>query len=127
MNNNPTNENTADSNDAWLDELIEWAEYEYSISEEDFPRDKEALLNLTSLSLDYNALSTLPESIGNLTNLTVLNLSCNQLSTLPKSISNLINLTSFDLTCNQLRKIPKSVSNLIDEIDLRFIEEYEKN
>jgi hypothetical protein len=40
-----TNKKT--TNDAWLDELIAWAD-EKKIPEEKFPRDKEALFNLTA-------------------------------------------------------------------------------
>jgi Leucine-rich repeat (LRR) protein len=59
--------------DNWLDELIEWAD-ENGIPEEDLPRDKKKILDLTELDLSDNQLPLLPESIGNLTNLTQLNL-----------------------------------------------------
>nr|MDJ0904031.1 COR domain-containing protein [Xenococcus sp. MO_188.B8] len=64
------------------------------------------LSNLTSLDLEANQLSTLPESISKLSNLTSLNLRANQLSTLPESISKLSNLTSLILSENQIKKIP---------------------
>ncbi len=109
-------ENLAVSDNSWLNELIVWAD-EKKIPEYKFPRNKEALWNLTSLDLSYNHLGELPESIGNLMNLTSLDLSYNQLSELPESIGNLTNLTSLDLFGNA-DELPQSVSNVIEKLEL---------
>ncbi len=128
--------------DAWLDELIAWADEneikDYYFDELydcwiGFPRDKKAILNLTELHLKDNQLSKLPESIGNLTNLTTLNLGSNQLSKLPESIGNLTHLTTLDLSGNpstdlwfgpidnRLTELPESIGNLthLTRLDLR--------
>jgi hypothetical protein len=107
-------------NDAWVDELIAWAD-KNEIDEDILPRNKEALLNLTELDLSGNGLSTLPESIGNLTNLTDLDLSYNDLNTLPKSIGNLTNLNVLDLRENNVHSkyaLPESVGQLISRLNL---------
>ncbi len=101
---NRTQKTLVVNDDAWLDELIAWAdeneileygydEYEYGIYWRGFPRNKQEVLELTSLSLSKNLFSELPESIGKLLNLKVLALSDNQLIKLPISLGNLTNLT----------------------------------
>ena len=103
--------------DAWLDELIAWAD-ENNISEEQFPRDKKEILNLTGLGLHGNQLTELPESIGKLTNLTMLQLSNNQLTELPESIDKLTNLTELFLDGNQLTELPESIGKLTNLTEL---------
>jgi internalin A len=131
------------TDDAWLDELIAWAD-ENEFSQREFPRDKKDILemtelglyaiglteisesigkltNLTKLYLSHNQLTKVPESIGNLTNLTTLYLDRNQLVELPESIGNLTNLTGLYLGVNQFSKIPKSIGKLtkLTKLDLR--------
>ncbi|MGL4912344.1 MAG: hypothetical protein ACRC3Y_07920, partial [Romboutsia sp.] len=57
-------------------------------------------INLTSLNLSNNSLSTLPDSIDNLSNLSSLNLSNNKLLSLPYQIGNLSSLITLDLSDN---------------------------
>jgi len=64
------------------------------------------------LDLEYNQLTTLPESFGNLSSLEYLYLSSNQLTTLPESIGNLSSLTYLYLYDNQLTTLPESFCNL---------------
>ena len=97
--------------DAWLDELIAWAD-ENNISEEQLPRDKKAILEMTELGLYAIALTEIPESIGKLTNLTKLYLSHNQLTKIPESIGKLTNLTWLLLQDNQFTELPESIGNL---------------
>ncbi len=97
--------------DAWLDELIAWADAT-GISEESLPRDKQKILALTELWLGFNRLTTLPASLGNLTNLIYLDLRGNHLTTLPASLGNLTNLTALCLDGNQLTALPASLGNL---------------
>ena len=97
--------------DAWLYELIAWAN-KNNIPKYKFPRDKQAILALTTLYLYSNQLTELPESIGKLTNLTTLYLSSNQLTELPESIGKLTNLTYLNLFSNQLTELPESIGNL---------------
>ncbi len=112
-------DNSAVLNDEWLDELIAWAD-ENEISEEKFPRDKKAILNLERLDLSKNHLSTLPEAIGNLTNVTTLHLSRNSFSTLPESIKNLRHLTCLILYDNKLSELPEWIGNFkhLKQLDL---------
>jgi len=67
---------------------------------------------LFSLSLQYNQLTTLPESIGNLSSLKELSVWLNQLTTIPKSIGDLSSLEMLGLSSNQLTTIPESIGNL---------------
>lgn len=106
---------------AWVDELIAWAD-ENNISEKDFPRNADEILELKSLSLTFfgaapsssltSALSFIPNSIGNLTNLEYLNLVGNNLSGLPASIGSLANLRLLFMESNGLSALPESIGNL---------------
>ncbi len=106
------------SDDAWLDELIAWADKnkipDYHFKNRfwlGFPRDKQVILSLTTLMLIDNNLTTLPESIGKLINLRVLYLECNNLTALPESIGNL-DLTFLDVSNNKLTVLPESIGKL---------------
>jgi leucine-rich repeat protein SHOC2 len=76
------------------------------------------LINLTGLDLRGNELTNLPDKIGNLTNLSWLDLSGNELISLPDSIKNLTNLTTLNLGDNQLISLPDSIGNLTNLINL---------
>jgi hypothetical protein len=105
--------------DAWLDELITWADFN-KIPKEQLPRDKQEILALTTLSLGWNKLTKIPDSIGNLTNLQELNLYGNQLTEIPESIGNLTNLMTLYVWHNKLIKLPKSIGNLTNLTVLNF-------
>jgi len=64
------------------------------------------------LDLDYNQLTTLPESIAKLQNLELLNLDHNQLIILPESIAKLQNLQTLFLSSNQLTTLPEGITKL---------------
>jgi Leucine-rich repeat (LRR) protein len=63
--------------------------------------------SLKTLSLEYNQLTKLPESIGDLENLENLYLSGNQITELPTSIFKLENLTNLHLMNNPLKASEK--------------------
>jgi len=94
-----------------MERLWEWAD-DNDISDEVFPRDKEGLVNLTSLAIGHSKITKIPKEIGNLTNLTWLYLRDAQLTELPKEIGNLTNLTELYLKNNQLTELPKEIGNL---------------
>ena len=70
------------------------------------------LINLYSLDLAHNKLTTLPENICKLKKLEELGLSYNNIEVLPQSIGNLANLVSLYLNHNKLSKIPRSTGKL---------------
>jgi leucine-rich repeat protein SHOC2 len=76
------------------------------------PENIGTLSDLTCLRLYLNQLTTVPESIGNLSNLTHLHIDHNQLTSLPESIGNLSKLTHLHLYNNQLTSLPESIVNL---------------
>ena len=82
------------------------------------PGWNDQLINLTSLDLSNNLLTSLPDSIEQLTNLTSLNLSNNSLTSLPESIEQLTNLTSLSLSSNSLTSLPESIRQLTNLISL---------
>jgi Leucine-rich repeat (LRR) protein len=75
------------------------------ISQEDI----EDLINVTSINLGNNQISTIPPEIGNLINLTLLNLDSNQLTTLPSEIGNLTKLSYLSLRYNPISYLPESI------------------
>lgn len=79
------------STEDWMEMLWKWAEDNH-ISNENLPRDKEGLVNLTDLNLSHNQLTELPKEIVNLVNLTKLNFGFSPLTKLPKGITNLVNV-----------------------------------
>src|SRR6266849_5387097 len=73
-----------------------------------------------ALSVRYCALTTLPNSLGQLTNLQQLDLTGNQITLLPTSLGNLIHLKKLYLDGNQITSLPEMLGNLIhlEEIHL---------
>ncbi len=80
------------------------------------------LKSLETLYLGANELTSLPDSIGNLTSLEDLYLYQNQLTSLPDFIGNLASLKYLYLYQNQLTSLPDSIRNLtsLSDLDLRW-------
>ncbi|KAI8905061.1 hypothetical protein EDD86DRAFT_257956 [Gorgonomyces haynaldii] len=74
--------------------------------------DHIACYALEDLNLDYNLLSSLPNTIGFLENLKELHLQCNELRYLPKTIGCLQKLQKLWLNNNQLQELPETMRNL---------------
>lgn len=70
------------------------------------------LPHLVHLNLNYNKITSLPESFGMLIHLEVLELSHNVLSKLPSSFSLLKSLQKLDLCNNMLRSLQDNIGNL---------------
>ena len=70
------------------------------------------MINLDTLSLTHNQLTSIPSSIGDLNNLKYLNLYYNDLSSIPESIGELNSLVKLELNVNNLTTIPESIGNL---------------
>ena len=78
----------------------------------ELPESLSQLLQLQSLNLGGNQLTTLPESLGQLSQLQTLDLGSNQLTTLPESLGQLSQLQSLDLYGNQLTTLPGWLAQL---------------
>lgn len=119
-------------NDDWVITLWEWANENHLIDlklDEGYggywkglPRDREKLLELTTLNLMDNKLIELTDNIYKLTNLTELILFNNNLIELPNGISSLTNLTKLYLNKNQLVELPKEISSLTNLTNLSLLE-----
>lgn len=72
------------------------------------------LTNLKELWLKRNKLKSLPDSIGNLTNLENLTLGDNNLESLPDSFCYLTKLRSLGLDENRLKSLPDNFGNLVN-------------
>ncbi|XP_078596342.1 uncharacterized protein LOC144873163 [Branchiostoma floridae x Branchiostoma japonicum] len=70
------------------------------------------LPHLTYINLQYNCLTTLPDSISLFFHLRTLLLSHNQLQTLPASFIHLSKLQKLDLSHNCLTELPQDIGNL---------------
>ncbi|WP_199464272.1 COR domain-containing protein [Acaryochloris thomasi] len=79
------------------------------------------LVNLATLRLDSNQLTTVPPELGQLFNLTELDLGKNRLTTVPSELGQLANLTQLDLYNNQLTTVPPELGQLanLTRLDLR--------
>ena len=67
---------------------------------------------LTTLSLDHNELSALPDALQRCTSLTELNCRHNALQQLPLGIGALVRLQSLDAGSNRLHSLPQSMTEL---------------
>lgn len=75
--------------------------------------------SLTTLSLNFNHLAKVPESISQLTSLTELSLEGNHLTSLPESLCCLISLKFLALGANNLQTLPSGISRLSSLQELR--------
>jgi len=101
----------------WMQILWSWAERE---NIDNFPVDKNALLNLKNLDISHKNLTQLPEELSKLSNLEILNISDNQIYQLPYSIVKLRNLIYLNLSHNNLSRLPKNIGKLskLEVLDL---------
>lgn len=76
------------------------------------PNELWRLTNLQELNLGFNELDQIPIQIGSLVNLRELYLHNNHLTEIPFQIGNLKFLTVLDITANKLRTIPSSILKL---------------
>ena len=98
----------------WMEELWTWAD-KIELSEEDLPRDVNALIALEKLDLSGKAIiEILPESICNLKFLEELRLNSTSLKKLPKHIANLINLKVLSLSWTNIDALPKNVCDIVN-------------
>ncbi|XP_074500767.1 leucine-rich repeat-containing protein 47 [Sebastes fasciatus] len=72
--------------------------------------DIQNLINLQSLILCRNKLSSVPDVLGKLKSLKVLDLSVNNLSVLPEGITHLKELKTLNVSCNKLEVLPEGLS-----------------
>ena len=79
------NNNQLATDEHWMKQIWTWAD-ECKISEGQVPRNQDALLVLTSLSLCSNNLDSLPKCIGELSDLTSLDIGYNNIGVVPKDI-----------------------------------------
>ena len=66
------------------------------------------------LGLEYNHLTTLPESFGQLRDLETLALQHNELTTLPASFGHLQALTELDIEENRFDEMPETLNELVN-------------
>ena len=79
------------------------------------------LVNLNSLSVNNNNLSTINQEIINLQNLTSLSLSFNTLVQIPEHLEKLINLKILNLSHNKIKQVSSIVSfTNLNSLDLSF-------
>jgi Leucine-rich repeat (LRR) protein len=71
-----------------------------------------ALSSISTLYLNSNQLSHLPDTISHFVNLAVLNVTSNRLERLPKSLSALRKLEVLQLSSNRLREVPEEIGSL---------------
>jgi hypothetical protein len=64
------------------------------------------------LSLSYNRIRAIPETISTLTNLQKLDLSCNKIRLIPESITALVNLRSLSLKRNKIDDVPDVLAEM---------------
>lgn len=69
-------------------------------------------VNLESLYLESNNLTSLPSELGNLVKLKTLWLQSNHLTSLPDELGNLINVNIIDISRNNLKSLPSTIGNM---------------
>ncbi|PRX09208.1 leucine-rich repeat domain-containing protein [Nonlabens ulvanivorans] len=86
------------------------------------PNSINLLENLSSLSLSFNDLDSVPLQLLNLTKLEKLSITNNKIKEIPKEISLLINLKSLNFSRNKLNSIPEEIGHLknLQHLDLSF-------
>ncbi|MBO6536917.1 MAG: leucine-rich repeat domain-containing protein [Balneolaceae bacterium] len=76
------------------------------------PSEISLLQNISTLTMVFNGLQSLPPEIGDLTNLKELYINYNELKDLPNELSKLKSLRSLSLGSNNLEAIPPEILNL---------------
>jgi hypothetical protein len=69
--------------------------------------------------VDHNALSELPNEIGQCSSLTAIDASDNQMRALPSAIGRLTNVTRLHLQDNPIQSLPPDLKRLTNIVDLK--------
>jgi len=87
--------------ESWMNQLWDWAD-KYQVSNDSMPRDAAKLVELNSLKIESDQITTLPEALCNLVNLKQLRLQCTNLRGLPCSISQLQSLNYLEVNSDKI-------------------------
>jgi Leucine-rich repeat (LRR) protein len=94
-----------------IQHLWEWADY-HDISEIEFPRNHDDLIELTELRINQEDLLYIPPEIGCLQNLVTLIISSNSIRRIPVSIGMLRELNKLEISGDKIRNLPSEIGNL---------------
>jgi len=76
------------------------------------PKPKTKDNRISTLSLSFKNLTTMPDNIGVLTGLTELSISKNKLTSLPEALGNCVNLKTLRIDKNDLSSLPAGILNM---------------
>lgn len=102
--------------ESWMKKLWDWAD-KYQISNDNLPRNATKLVELDSLKIKSDQITTLPEALCNLVNLKQLWLQCPNLTGLPCSIDQLQVLEYMEVNSDK-------ITDLQTELPESFIESF---
>ena len=102
--------------ESWMNELWDWAD-KYQISDDSIPRNAGKLVELDSLKIKSEQITTLPEALCNLVNLKKLWLECPNLTGLPCSIDQLQSLSYLEVNSDK-------ITDLQTELPESFIQSF---
>lgn len=102
--------------ESWMNQLWDWAD-KYQISLDSIPRNATKLVELDSLTIETDQITTLPEAVCNLVNLKQLQLECCNLKGLPCSIDQLQSLDYMEVNSDK-------ITDLQAELPETFIESF---
>lgn len=94
-----------------IQKLWNWAD-QNNLSESEFPRNHEDLIELTALEIGKEDLDDIPHEIGCLQNLVKLTIWSNKIKRVPSSIGNLKELNELTIEGDKLRKLPSEIGKL---------------
>jgi len=104
--------NTTDLNVLSELESLEYLDMRYTKIKGNIPAIWSKLKKLKTIYLNNNAITALPEELGELESLVTLEMSYNQIKAFPVSIGNLANLVTINLSYNQIEVLIKELENL---------------
>ncbi|WP_164707209.1 leucine-rich repeat domain-containing protein [Arcobacter peruensis] len=95
----------------WFNDICKWAN-KYNISEEEFPRNKFLLQNMTELDISNKNINEIPPQIQNLTKLLMLIADNNNIKELPLELFKLKSLCMLIFSNNEISILPDEIENL---------------
>ena len=93
-------------------ESLESLDLRYTKIKGDIPATWSKLKKLKTINVGYNAITALPEELGQMESLVTLDITSNQVKAIPVSVGNLANLVTLNLASNQIEILIKELENI---------------